>query len=63
MLDLYRDLGSNAFPTTNGKDNIIAKKLKSMHHQKSHMRITEEAHDYLLKRLEGRFEEYGYIEI
>lgn len=63
LQDLYRDMGANTFPSTKGNPNIKAEQIRIRHHQKSHIQITEEARDYLLKKLGEIFNKYGYKEV
>lgn len=63
LLDLYRDIGANTFPSTRNDPNIKAEQIRIRHHQKSHLQITEEAKGYLLSRLDERFKQYGCEEL
>lgn len=48
---LINELGSDLYPTTQGKQLTI-RELKSRHHQKSHLRLTASAKQYIDKEFE-----------
>lgn len=48
LLDLYKDIGSDTFPTSQKR---TYEELKQIHKQKDKLRITEKAKDYLLQKL------------
>jgi hypothetical protein len=45
------------------KDNVKPITLNSMHFKRSHLRITDEASEYLVKKLEQLFRAEGYMTI
>lgn len=63
LIELYRELKHNVYPSTVNKPETGIESIKKRHHQKSHLQITEYAKDYLLRKLENLFEKYGYEEI
>jgi HKD family nuclease len=63
LQDVYRDLGKRTYPTLMNKENVKPITLNSMHFKRSHLRITNEASDYLVKRLEQLFKTEGYMTI
>lgn len=63
LIELYRELKNNVYPSTVNNPETRIESIKKRHHQKSHLQITEYAGDYLLSKLENLFEKYGYEEI
>lgn len=62
LIELYRELKHNVYPSTVNKPETGIESIKKRHHQKSHLQITEYAKEYLLKKLDNLFEQYGYEE-
>lgn len=63
LIELYRELKHNVYPSTVNKPETRIESIKKRHHQKSHLQITEYAKDYLQRKLDKLFEMYGYEEI
>lgn len=63
LIDLYASLGKATYPSLQHKANVSLKTLHSMHFRRSHIRITNEAKDYLIKELDKLFAKYGYIQL
>lgn len=63
LIELYREVKHNVYPSTVNKPETKIESIKKRHHQKSHLQITEFAKDYLLHKLDILFEKYGYEEI
>jgi len=55
LLDLCRDVGFDLYP----RKKSSMKNLLSTHHQKSHLQITSNARDYLVRKLGELFAKYG----
>lgn len=51
-------IGANTYPSSIGKD-VTLKQLRQKHTQKMHLRITEEAKNYINRELNKVFETYG----
>ncbi|MDP9739376.1 UNVERIFIED_ORG: hypothetical protein QFZ59_001206 [Bacillus sp. B2I3] len=56
---LARELQTDLYPNLKSNFNEII----YTHRQKSHLQITERAHDYIMQRLEALFKEHGYEEL
>ncbi|MEK4951661.1 phospholipase D family protein [Bacillus sp. FSL W8-1127] len=63
LIDLYNSIGKAAFPSLRKRTNVSQKTLQSMHFRRSHIRITQEAHNFLMNELNKRFTEYGVIDL
>lgn len=61
LVDLYNSIGKAAFPSLRKRKNVSQNTLQSMHFRRSHIRITEEAHDFLMDELNKRFSRFGGI--
>ncbi|WP_442602812.1 hypothetical protein [Paenibacillus sp. KN14-4R] len=59
LVDLYNNLGKTTFPSLRKRRNVSQRTLQSMHFRRSHIRITQEAYDYLMNELNERFRTYG----
>lgn len=59
LVDLYNSVGKAAFPSLRKRSNVSQSTLQSMHFRRSHIRITQEAHDFLIAELKKRFSRYG----
>jgi len=63
LLDLYRDVGNKALPTTYNNQKITAIDLQRYHKRRSHMQITTDAIEYIERKLDALFNEYGKVVI
>ncbi|MBA2879252.1 HKD family nuclease [Anoxybacillus kamchatkensis] len=63
LIDLYASLGKATYPSLQQKSNVSLKTLHSMHFRRSHIRVTSEARDYLMKELDNLFTKYGYVQL
>ncbi|WP_270620090.1 phospholipase D family protein [Paenibacillus macerans] len=61
LVDLYNALGKTTFPSLRKQKSVSQRTLQSMHFRRSHIRITQEAHDFLMEELNKRFHTYGDI--
>lgn len=61
LVDLYNSLGKTTFPSLRKRQNVSQRTLQSMHFRRSHIRITQEANDFLMKELNKLFNKYGEI--
>lgn len=59
LRELARELQGGLYPNPKSDFNEII----YTHRQKSHLQITERAHDYIMQRLESLFRDYGYDEL
>ena len=59
LKELARELQGGLYPNPKSNFNEII----YTHRQKSHLQITERAHDYIMQRLESLFKEHGYEEL
>lgn len=59
LLDLYRDVGTKVFPTSYGRIDLKNQDITHMHFRRSHLHITQDAKDYIDKRLEEIFKAKG----
>ncbi|MBE4907862.1 phospholipase D family protein [Bacillus luteolus] len=59
LRELARELQTDLYPNPKSNFNEII----YTHRQKSHLQVTERAHDYIMQRLETLFKEYGYEEL
>lgn len=59
LRELARELQGGLYPTPKSSFNEII----YTHRQKSHLQITERAHDYIMERLESLFKIHGYDEL
>lgn len=57
--DIIRDLRFDLYPTPKKSIHSVA----ITHHEKSHLQITEVAKEYIIERLEKRFEKFGMEEL
>jgi hypothetical protein len=57
---IIRGLGSDLYPTTQGH-NLSIPELKTRHHQKSHLKITSVAKNYIDTLFNGKVKQYGLI--
>ncbi|BBH24053.1 hypothetical protein Back11_53980 [Paenibacillus baekrokdamisoli] len=61
LIDVYNHSGKVTFPSLRKRSNVSQRTLQSMHFRRSHIRITQEAYDYLMNELNARFRTYGEI--
>lgn len=61
LVDLYNGIGKATFPSLRKNKNVSQRTLQSMHFRRSHIRITQEAHDFLMDELNKRFSTFGEI--
>lgn len=61
LVDLYNSVGKATFPSLRKRKNVSQGTLQSMHFRRSHIRITQEAYDFLIDELNKRFNKYGDI--
>lgn len=61
LVDLYNALGKTTFPSLRKRKSVSQRTLQSMHFRRSHIRITQEAYDFLMDELNKRFRTYGEI--
>lgn len=61
LVDLYNSVGKATFPSSRKRKNVSQGTLQSMHFRRSHIRITQEAYDFLIDELNKRFNKYGDI--
>ncbi|NOJ73561.1 phospholipase D family protein [Paenibacillus alvei] len=61
LVDLYNTLGKTTFPSLRKRKSVSQRTLQSMHYRRSHIRITQEAYDFLMNELNKRFRTYGEI--
>ncbi|MCO4852449.1 phospholipase D family protein [Bacillus vallismortis] len=59
LRELARELQTDLYP--NLKSNFS--EIIYTHRQKSHLQVTERAHDYIMQRLDTLFKEFGYEEL
>ncbi|MBX4272098.1 phospholipase D family protein [Clostridium estertheticum] len=59
LLDLYRDVGIKAFPTLRGRIGVNNQDITHLHFRRSHLHITQEAKNYIDKKLNEIFKNYG----
>jgi len=59
LRELARELQTGLYPNPKSNFNEII----YTHRQKSHLQVTERAHDYIMQRLESLFNEFGYDEL
>lgn len=63
LIELYRELNHEVFPSTVNQPNISIENIKKRHHQKSHIQITDISKNYLINKLEHLYNIYGYEEV
>ncbi|MCM3584230.1 phospholipase D family protein [Mesobacillus maritimus] len=63
LVDLYNTIGKATFPSLKKRKNVSQRTLQSMHFRRSHIRITQEAHDYLMVELNKLLSTYGEIKL
>ncbi|MGX1902689.1 phospholipase D-like domain-containing protein [Thermolongibacillus altinsuensis] len=63
LVDLYNSIGKAAFPSLRKRNKVSQKTLQSMHFRRSHIRITQEAYNFLMDELNKRFSKYGEINL
>lgn len=63
LIDLYTSVGKNTFPSLRKRQQVQVKTLHKMHFRRSHIRVTNEARDFLMAQLEERFIKYGAISL
>ncbi|WP_164783156.1 phospholipase D family protein [Paenibacillus amylolyticus] len=61
LIDVYNNLGKAIFPSLRKRRVVSQRTLQSMHFRRSHIRISQEAYDYLMNELNERFCIYGEI--
>jgi len=61
LVDLYNSIGKSTFPSLRKRKNVTQRTLQSMHFRRSHIRITQEAHDFLIAELNKRFNKFGEL--
>lgn len=61
LVDLYNTLGKTTFPSLRKRKSVSQRTLQSMHYRRSHIRITQEAYDFLMNELNNRFRTHGEI--
>lgn len=59
LRELARELQSDLYPNPKSNFNEII----YTHRQKSHLQVTNRAHDYIMQRLNSLFNEFGYDEL
>jgi len=59
LRELARELQTDLYPNPKSNFNEII----YTHRQKSHLQVTERAHDYIMQRLQSLFKEFGYDEL
>jgi hypothetical protein len=59
LRELARELQTDLYPNPKSNFNEII----YTHRQKSHLQVTERAHDYIMQRLDTLFKEFGYEEL
>lgn len=59
LRELARELQTDLYPNPKSNFNEII----YTHRQKSHLQVTEKAHDYIMQRLQSLFKEFGYDEL
>jgi HKD family nuclease len=59
LVDLYNTVGKSTFPSLRKRNNVTQKTLQSMHFRRSHIRITQEASNFLMYELNKKFQKYG----
>ncbi|WNF35225.1 phospholipase D family protein [Bacillaceae bacterium IKA-2] len=63
LVDLYNSVGKATFPSLRKRKSVTQKTLQSMHFRRSHIRITQEATNFLMEELNRRFSDYGEINL
>jgi hypothetical protein len=63
LIDLYSAVGKATFPTLSKRKRVSQKTLHSMHYRRSHIRITQQASNFLVDELNKRFQDHGVIEL
>lgn len=63
LVDLYNTIGKATFPSLRKRKSISQRTLQSMHFRRSHIRITQDAHDFLIDELNKRFSKHGELPI
>jgi len=63
LVDLYNTIGKSTFPSLRKRKQVTQRTLQSMHFRRSHIRITQEANDFLMDELNKRFSEHGVISL
>ncbi|MEL3961301.1 phospholipase D family protein [Lysinibacillus endophyticus] len=63
LIELCNELKHKVYPGTINTPEIAVTDILKRHHQKAHIRITNEAKNYLKARLDKIFEEQGYDSI
>lgn len=63
LVDLYNSVGKATFPSLRKRKNVSQGTLQSMHFRRSHIRITQEAYDFLIDELNKRYNKYGTIDL
>lgn len=59
---LIKEVGTDLYPNTQGK-TLTIQELKTRHYQKSHLRITPIASDFIDSKFEDLKKKYGYISL
>jgi len=62
LIDVIADVGTNTYPSTIGTSKTL-QELRTTHFQKSHMRITSQAKDYIDMRFEQKASQYGVCRV
>lgn len=62
---LYLNLRKSFFEVNGNqpRNKVSQKTLQSMHFRRSHIRITQEAYNFLMDELNKRFSKYGEINL
>ncbi len=60
---LYDSIGTKTYPSLVNNSKADRASLNRVHSQKSHLKITEMAKDYLDEKLEEYFNKYGFLDI
>jgi hypothetical protein len=63
LIELCNQLKHKVYPNTFNTPNISISKVLKRHHQKAHIKITNEAKQFLKTRSDKLFEEQGYDSI
>ncbi len=56
---VLENLGADTYPSSEGRSNVTLRQLRQKHTQKMHLKITEEAKNYINQELNKVFETYG----
>ena len=62
LIDVIAEVGTDTYPTTIGTIKTL-QELRTTHYQKSHLRITSQAKDYIDMRFEQKARQYGVCRV